>query len=424
MISFIRLFAKRLVTMVGGEAMQSALHFGVNICLLRTLSAHDYGVFALVMVIGGLSLTYVRALVAMPASIWIGLSRDRGAANAYQATFGSAALLLVSAISVIVAFILYGWLGTSPLAGSAFVGLWSLRSYLRTAVFARGKVKPAVTGDMVFTISGAMLMTALLWSGVGDQLQASLGSLALANGLSIAVMLIAPQCSIRLSLRRSVWRRYLRLWRQLVWSGVGVTAINLQGQGMALVVAVLAGPAAYAPIAAMLVMFSPVRLVDGAVANMIQPDLAYHAARGEYDAVWRQAGICTLIMGCGSILYGTAVMVILPRYDLRVFEGTSMRVILSLVWALYAASELRVMPRIILEVAGSLRAIAIISGISAVVGMTIVAAVLAVAAPEWSLVGAVVSEVMALVGFCLTLTSSMGAHLWKGPIGRRKWLAG
>jgi O-antigen/teichoic acid export membrane protein len=423
MVSFIRRFAKRLVTMVGGEAMQSALHFSLNIVLLRTLAPQEYGVFALVMVLGGLSLTYVRALAAMPASIWIGLSRGRGAASAYDVTFGSVALVLAAVIALIVAYILHSWLGADALAGSAFVGLWSLRSYLRTAIFARGKVIPAVVGDTVFTLVGAVLTAALVWVGAGNELQSSFALLALANGLGIVAMLITSRRSIRISLRRSVLRRYTNLWRQLGWSAVSVTAINFQGQGLALVVAVMAGPAIYAPIAAMLVMFTPLRLVDTAVANMMQPDLAYHAARQEHATVWRQAGVWTLILGCGSILYGTVMMLVLPQLNMRVFEGTSTRVMVSLVWAIYAAAELRVMPKIILEVVGSLRTIALISGVSAMVGMTIVAALLVVAAPEWSLVGAVVSEVMALLGFWFALSSRMSAHPWKGRVGQRKWKA-
>lgn len=421
MVSFVRRFAMRLVLMVGGEAMQSALHFVVNLWLLRLLSARDYGVFALVMVMGGLSLSYIRALVAMPASIWMGRSRGRGAINAYDVTFGSVALVLSAAIALIVGSILHSWLDSDALAGSVFVGLWALRSYLRTASFARAQPIPAAIGDGVFTATGFLLTLVLQLVSTENLLQWSFGMLSMANGLGIITILIAARRPIRFSLRRSVLRRYTQLWHLIGWSTLSITTINLQGQGMALVVAAMAGPAAYAPIAAMLVLFTPLRLIDTAVANMMQPDLALHAARHEQAALWRQAGIWTFIMGCGSAVYGAAIMLLLTKYDMRVFDGTSIGLLGCFVWAIYAASELRVMPRIILEVTGYLRRVAMISGASAIVGMTTVAAILTVAAPVWSLIGAVVSEVMVLVGFWFALIISMDNSRWKGAAGPVKW---
>jgi hypothetical protein len=163
--------------------------------------------------------------------------------------------------------------------------------------------------------------------------------------------------------------------------------------------------------------------VDTAVANMMQGDLAYHAGRRERRTVWRLARIWTLILGCGAILYGSAMMFMLPFFNMRVFEGTSISVIACLVWAIYAASELRVMPKIILEVFGSLRAIAVISAVSAVIGMTTVAAILAVAPPQWSLIGALASEILALLGFWSVLIYSMDTHPSKRQVGQERWKA-
>ena len=98
MPSGMRIFGSRFVLMISGEAIQSAFHFALNIIMAHRLSAHDYGVFAIAMVIGGLSLTYIRALTGMPASIWVGQSRDRPAATGYEVMFGSAALALSKSV--------------------------------------------------------------------------------------------------------------------------------------------------------------------------------------------------------------------------------------------------------------------------------------------------------------------------------------
>ena len=63
--------ARRFILMLGGEVTQSAFHFGINIVLARSLSPHDYGRFAILFLVGGLALTYIRSLAGVPATITI-----------------------------------------------------------------------------------------------------------------------------------------------------------------------------------------------------------------------------------------------------------------------------------------------------------------------------------------------------------------
>ena len=62
---------KRSAIMLGGEIMQSAFHFALSIVLMHALTPNDYGVFAIVLLMGGLSLTYMRSLVGLPATLLI-----------------------------------------------------------------------------------------------------------------------------------------------------------------------------------------------------------------------------------------------------------------------------------------------------------------------------------------------------------------
>lgn len=64
-----------------------------------------------------------------------------------------------------------------------------------------------------------------------------------------------------------------------------MTITNLQGQGMALMVAAMAGPAAYALIAAALVNFVPLRIVSAAFTNMMHPELTSLIAHRDFAAV-------------------------------------------------------------------------------------------------------------------------------------------
>jgi O-antigen/teichoic acid export membrane protein len=388
---------KRLVVMICSEGMQSALHFGLNIVLLRSLSPRDYGVFAIVMLIGGLGLTYIRALTAMPAAIRIGRSRGARAADAYDVIFGSGAFVLSLLIAVVVAVVLRLWLGTNTLGGGMFVGLWSLRSHIRTAMFARGRPWPVTIGDVVFFVSGALLALGLMLTSGEERLHATFALLAVANALGIGTMLLGSRRVVRISLRRSVRSHYVGVWRQLGWSGVSVTTSNLQGQGFALVVAAMAGPAAYAPIAAVFVFFVPLRLVATALINLTQPKFAIELARGDTARVWSQARDWSAVMGIGALVYGIVVMLALPLLKSQVFEGNDMPVILVGTWVIAIVVQMYVMPRIVLEAVGAFRRIAIITTGAGIVGMSLVAAILLVAPAAWSLMGALVSEAIVLI---------------------------
>jgi len=393
----IRRILGRLIMMIGGEAMQSAFHLALNLALLHAVSAYEYGIFALVMVIGGLGLTYIRSLTALPASICITQSRSSAAANAFEITFGSAALLLSVVLAIGLACVLNVWLKEGVLAGGAFVGLWTLRSHLRTVFFARHRQRLVSVSDLVFTLSGAA-GAALVLLDAEHVLQHTFLALVCANALGIAVLLGFAKRPVRISLGVHVWRRYAKLWRDLRWSLLSVTITNVQGQGMALLVAGIAGPAAYAPIAAALVMFVPLRIISTAFANMLHPEMSISLARGEIQKVWRLMRTWPIPLGLFGLLYGVVIMVALPFIQPDTLENTQFYKIAALAWAIYTVPMLYVMPRIWLEIMLDFRTIAILSGLAAAVGLSLVLGILLTGSPSWSLFGSAVSELIVLAG--------------------------
>ena len=388
--------ARRLSLMIGTEAMQSGFHFALNLALVPMLSARDFGVFAIVMVIGGLSLTYIRALAGMPASIWIGRSRTRAAAGAYDVTFGSGAVLLSAFAAISVYLLLQVWLDRGAFAGGSFVGLWAMRSYLRTAYFARGRRKSVILADFTFVASGALLAS-LLWLGRTDVLQSAFLLLAVANAIGIGALLFLGGWPFRISYRYQIRRRYARLWRQLGWSGLSVTLTNLQGQAVALLVTAFGGPAAYAPIAATLLLFVPLRIAATALVNLLQPEISAELARGEARRVWGQVKLWFGITGSIGLLYGAAMIVVLPRIHLHVLEGVPVVVTGFLAWAIYTTTMINVTPRVVLEVMAAFGTVALITGTAAVVGASIIIFLLFVAPPVWALAGGAVSEAVVLM---------------------------
>lgn len=400
--------ARRFVLTLGGELTQSAFHFGFNIVLARMLDPERYGIFAIVMLIGGVALTYVRALVGMPVSLLVSQRRGTRAARALETSFGSGAMVLSGVIALLVALLLHLWLHADALYGSAFVGLWSLRSYLRTTLLAQHRQAVAGASDVALALAGTVLASLFLRPGP-QMLDTALLLLAAANLVGIVVALVGQGEPIRLTVRQSMRRRFRALSGQLAWSAIGTTTANAQAQVLVLLIATFAGPRAYAPIAAVLVLFAPIRLMTVALVNMVQPELATRLADGRLPGFGRLMAIWTafaIVVGC---LYGVVAAAAVPLMGDAVFEGQPRYVILALVWALTNTFLLSVMPRIMLEVLREFRLIALISGVSAGIGTAVVAVLLVTAAPAWTLTGNFLAEVSVLAWSWIAVARALRA---------------
>lgn len=386
---------RRLVLMIGGEAMQSGFHFALNIMLLHMLSAQGYGLFAIGMVMGGVGLSYIRSLTAVPASIWMSKSTNTAGVDAYDVAFGTAALMVALLMAVGTAVLMHLLGDPSGIAAGCFVGAWSLRSHMRTAFFARRQQVVVSISDAAFTIAGTVLAGLAIWFA-GDALQAVFYALAAANVFGIFVLVRLARRTIRISFRMPTRRRYARLWRQLCWSAFSATTTNIQGQCLALLVAGIAGPAAYAPLAAVIVLFAPLRIISLAFVNMTQPELAKLMRLGETRRVWSQAKIWSVVMGLGGLAYGCAILFVLPMIKSQALQDASVGFIGLFVTANFIPIMLYIMPRIVLEIFGDFRIVAFTTMGGAIVGLALIAVVLSVASPPWALLGSAVSEVFVL----------------------------
>lgn len=398
---------RRFVVLLGGEVAQSAFHFGLNLALVRGLSPHDYGRFAILFLVGGLALTYVRSLAGVPAGIFLPGRVGRRAAHGYDVAFGSAALLLSAAIGLGVSAVLSAVSDIGAAAGGLFVALWTLRSYVRIVLFAKQRAGAAGLGDLAFALSGAALVAAFMHGDGRARLDGTLTALACAHAFGIVVSLAVLRQPVRISFGRSVRRRYRALLPSLAWSLVGVTTANIQGQGQSLLVALVAGPSAYAPIAATVVLFSPARLSASALINMAQPEIARNLARGDGPGARRVALACAGLLALGCLVYGALVLAALPAIETRLFagqfSGEPMTLIAASVWAIVTVSLVHAPLRVLLETVQEFRALARLAGASAAIGGIAVAGLLLTAAPAWSLLGVLLAEIVVLATCCRIL---------------------
>ena len=391
----------RFAVILSGELIQSLFHFALNILLVRELGAHDYGLFAIVFTVGAVGITYIRALVAVPATLHLARSLGRPAALGYDVMFGSGAALVsvLMALATIVALVPV--IGPGALAAGAFVGLYGFRSYLRIVLLARGRPRIAGLSDLVYAICGALFV----WRGVSGEGTALLDraflAIALAHAIAIAVAYGALRQRLRISLHPRARARYRAIWRTLAWSLAGVTSLTVQGQGLTLLFALLAGPAAYAPIAATLVLYAPLRIPTSALMNMVLPEISGLLAARQVQAARRLVMRHVLLIGCACLVYGLIMAATLPLIEQVLFKGRfageAMGWIGLGVWAVVTTSLLYAIPRAYLEACAAFRTITAGAVASAALGFALMVPLLLMLPPATALIGLLASEIATLV---------------------------
>ncbi|MCJ2097162.1 hypothetical protein MKK67_32285 [Methylobacterium sp. J-072] len=390
----------RFAVILSGELIQSLFHFALNILLVRELGAHDYGLFAIVFTVGAVGITYIRALVAVPATLHLARSLGRPAALGYDVMFGSGAALVSVLMALATSVALVPVIGLGALAAGAFVGLYGFRSYLRIVLLARGRPRIAGLSDLVYAICGSLFV----WWGLNGEGTALLDraflAIALAHAIAIAVAYGALRQRLRISLHPRARARYRAIWRTLAWSLAGVTSLTVQGQGLTLLFALLAGPAAYAPIAATLVLYAPLRIPTSALMNMVLPEISGLLAAGQVQAARRLVMRHVLLIACACLVYGLVMAATLPLIEDVLFKGRfageAMGWIGLGVWAVVTTSLLYAIPRAYLEASAAFRTITAGAVASGALGFALMVPLLLTLPPATALLGLLASEIATL----------------------------
>ena len=417
MIAKLGRLGQRFTVLLSGEVLQSAFNFGLNVTLARVLPTACYGAFAIVVLMGAFALIYMRALINVPSVTVMPQSPSAARAKCYAVTFGSGAIAVSILSAGVVAAILAFWQPAEALSGGAFVGAWALRSYVRMALSTQGRTVLATASDVGFTLCGLAICTPLiLWDSPHGLLQHVFITLAFAHLVGAVLALALRRQPIRISFRRSIRGRFLALLPTMTWSIISVTAANIQGQGGLFLLAVVAGPAEYAPIAITMSFFAPLRLATSAVMNMMLPDLAANAARpgsrGVVDLI--VVPMILILLVCG--LYGAVMVLGFPGLARHAFtgrfEGAPLDLIAIINWCIAATAVLYAVPKLQLETARQFRLTTLLAAAAALVGVPMMAVLLKVSTPAWSLCGLLASELVILIGctvFALRLTRQQGA---------------
>jgi hypothetical protein len=271
------IFSPRLLAVLASSGLAALSAMLMQLALLLQSPLADYGLFAFLQVLQALLLGVSSALFSAPL-----LSRQQdsftnatiktGSYFVLQLLFvlGSGTLVMLIAESYDIAFNTAVWLGV---AVALQLWRWFARSLLQNNV----NTKSLIYSDALFSFL-AIIGTVLLWA----QGQISLLHLAKLNALAAASSLAMSGSSF--------WQQHWRMWQQRDWqlwqqgfcrqakpALIGVVSTEAAANSHSYLITLIAGPAAFAPVAVAAMLFRPCALL---LTNLAQ------LTRGQLQQLW------------------------------------------------------------------------------------------------------------------------------------------
>ena len=295
---------------MAGQAGLSLFSFVLNIVLIRELSAHSYGTFALAVVLANFAYTANGSLASAPLMVF-GTTRQgrpsRKALETLLSTVNAAIVVVIFLIAIPLFAALSGEDLVVCLTAALFIASFAARMFTRTFAHSRRRPDVALRGDLISIVVASTALASVGLSAIGFALPVVLIAMASGNAVAMATEISLLKLGFRLSCRPAFLRQYLPIWREVRWSLLGASTSLLQSQAHSLLVSLTYGPAAFAPLAAGQVIFGPVRLVMNACGYIIIPDVVTAVRSRNHHVVARllkYSGpvLAMLVLGLGLMI--------------------------------------------------------------------------------------------------------------------------
>jgi O-antigen/teichoic acid export membrane protein len=406
--------AFRYATAFAGQMTLGALGFIINVVLVRSLTPDDFGTYALAVVCATLAASVDGALVCGPLSVFGTRRVGRASRAAVEVLLGSVHVVVMVGIllvSVAISQLVVHRSAVVDFGFSLFVSCFAARSFSRSYAFARQRAEVVLAGDLVLLVtSAAALGIAYFVAGM-----LSLGSVFYALSasylLAMCIDLHLQRLPLRVAMRRRTLRLYLPIWRLVRWSLLGSTTTNLQSQAHSFLISSIAGPAAFAPLAAGQVPFGPIRIVNTVWQYVMQPEIAIAIARNDRRMVTRTLYWSMTAMGMFVVVFGLAITlawdIVFDLLYADKYADSPMGWILSGCFAIALCAALYAAPSGVLQTLLRYRSLALGSMYGSLISIFGTILLTTLYGPVWSLLGILLGEAFFLVYAVIYVESAL-----------------
>jgi hypothetical protein len=382
------------------SAIVSVSHLGVQLFSIHHLGTAAIGTLAFLLVIIQFGYSLSNALVSTPYTIAVNQG-DEADGKSFDFFF-PVNLLLALSQGVICAGI--AWATASPAAAAMFglAGTLSLvRWFGRSNAYAHHKPASAARSDLAY--AATIVVALLIASRTGADL-ASIGGILVAA--SIIGLLPFGFAYVRRHVAIGPVRalsNYQPVWReQSAWTLVGVLSTEATSNAHSYIVTLLAGPAAFAPVAVGMLFFRPVNVCITALTQLERPRMTRAVASGDHDGAIKSERIfmgalvflwaATCIVAA-LVLFGFPQLILKPTLNHElVATAVGLCALLSLVQCVQTPMSVMTQAR------KAFRPLANQSLRSCGVGIAAVTLLTLAVAPIFSIAGVVLSQLVMMLG--------------------------
>jgi O-antigen/teichoic acid export membrane protein len=330
----------------------SVFGLALNLCLLRALSATDYGIVSLWMTMALFAGSVQAALATGPLNIHLHAVVDPLAARRLGSAIATINLLTIAAAAAIAAGASLAADGEwaprdalTMLAVPLFVAAGMYREYHRSMAFSRRDMAMLLWVDGPYlAVTTACLAAIVLWPRHFASLAAAFLAMTIGCLVSQVCVRMRSQSDCRNAearlFRRGWFRAYRAISGEIAWSLAGVFANHIQSRSYVYIATSFIGVASLAAINAVGLLFRPVSVLVAAWGQAALPQLSAALAGGRISEFDRVLGRALAAAAAGSVLIYAALWVAWPaiaRYLLAGKYGDASALLLP--WAAASAAS-------------------------------------------------------------------------------------
>ncbi|MBU1314574.1 MAG: hypothetical protein KJ947_02840 [Alphaproteobacteria bacterium] len=406
-----------VVSMAGPVAVAGA-HFLASALLIPHVDPAEFGTFAFAMVVLQVFTGISDGLLGSPMAV---TAHNAGSNNLN--VFWSVNIIYCTFVFLISLVIFLGFTGATGASFLAvFVATMTFRWFCRALLIQQDKKKHVWLADILYSCLLVGLL-ALVWVFEIITIEIVTLSLCAAAMITLPLFLWALRGVLRIQPMLAASKAFRPIWiEHSRWSllGVGANAITIESH--VFVVSLIAGPAAFAPVAVAALLYRPTLIGIYSIAQVERPRIAKIAHESGVEKGARETGIFIIVLCVmwfansvgASILISFFGEALSDKYDLSVVTECA-----ALLGAVMLVRSIRHPLLTFLQAVHRFKAVATMTGFVAPISVVATISGLYVGGVTGSIAGLLFSDIALLVAVYTqfrTYSRSADALKSRGPL--------